>query len=64
MDLGRILHQLHQERSRLDAAIVSLERLLESTSRRGRPSLSLEALKKSVPSARKRRVKPIAEPQT
>ncbi|SPF52170.1 hypothetical protein SBA4_490002 [Candidatus Sulfopaludibacter sp. SbA4] len=38
MDLTKVLQQLHEELENLDAAILSLEKLQDTTMRRGRPS--------------------------
>ena len=62
MDLSKVIQQLHEERARLDAAILSLERLQESGHRRGRPPLLLTELKKADRPARKQRAAAVTEP--
>ena len=47
MDLAKVILQLHQELERLDAAILSLERLQEGGRRRGRPPAWLAAVRKA-----------------
>jgi len=47
MDLSKVLSELRQELERLDAAIVSLERLKEEGRRRGRPPKALSEAKPS-----------------
>ena len=46
MDLSRVLAQLKAELDRIDAAILSLERLQAKESRRGRPSKMLTEMRK------------------
>lgn len=43
MDLDKVLAELHAERTRLDAAILSLEKLQQQSPRRGRPPKALAA---------------------
>lgn len=47
MDLSKVLAELRQELQRLDAAILSLERLKTEGRRRGRPPKLLVELKQS-----------------
>lgn len=46
MDLSKVLAQLRQELSHIDAAIVSLERLQAKETRRGRPPKALIEIRK------------------
>jgi len=48
MDLNKVLAELRVELQRLDAAILSIERLNEGGSRRGRPPKILSELKRSA----------------
>lgn len=55
MDLSKVLAELRQELERLDAAIVSLERLKEEgRSRRGRPPKTVDGVKDSGAAGHKR----------
>lgn len=47
MDLSKVLAQLRQELSNLDAAILSLERLQQEGRRRGRPPKALSEMTKA-----------------
>jgi hypothetical protein len=53
MDLGKILQELRRELDYLDAAISSLERLQQKTTRRGRPSKVLNELTRHGSSLRR-----------
>jgi len=56
MDLVKVLQQLHEELENLDAAIHSLERLQQTTRRRGRREDWLAEIRKPAHSARKRKI--------
>lgn len=58
MDLSKVLEELHQELERLDAAILSLERLKEEGRKRGRPPKLLTDVKRPVGGARVSRKPP------
>jgi hypothetical protein len=47
MDLYKVLAQLHEELDRLNAAILSLERLQQEGRRRGRPPKVVSELSKA-----------------
>jgi len=53
MDLSKVLAQLREELENLDAAILSLERLQQEGSRRGRPPKALSQMSKAPRAARK-----------
>jgi hypothetical protein len=53
MDLYKVLAQLHEELDRLNAAILSLERLQQEGRRRGRPPKVISELTKASQAARK-----------
>jgi hypothetical protein len=55
MDLAKVLLQLHEELTNLDAAIMSLERLQEGAKKRGRPPAWLTGPHKSERAPRKQR---------
>jgi hypothetical protein len=55
MDLAKVLVQLREELSNLDAAIVSLERLQEGAKKRGRPPAWLAGARKAERTSRKPR---------
>ena len=51
MDLTKVLAQLRLELDHIDAAIISLERLQATESRRGRPPKAMLQLRKAKPAA-------------
>ena len=61
MDLSKVLAQLRQELQNLDAAILSLERLQQEGSRRGRPPKALSEVTKSSRARKGEEDEPTAE---
>ena len=55
MDLSKVLQQLHEELANLNAAILSLERLQEAGTHRGKESEWLEEMQKPARKGRKRK---------
>jgi hypothetical protein len=53
MDLAKVIRQLHEELDNLDAAILSLEKLQETSRRRGRPPAWLAEVKSQNKNSRK-----------